>query len=784
MGNGVRRWMVCLFVGMMGFLQGCAWQGGSAEQMDRDSAVKTAQTGDEGARMGRYLEREVMLPEEMQGEEYRRRIYLQRFQNGQLAVLDINEGMFVSEDWGESWEQRDCPLCEAYCKGAYVSMVAISPDGAMAVIYNPLEDEEEADTEAGIDAYRPQYGYMDADGNVKDLTWSDEREWIHQFWFGKDGRLYGYAIDGRVYEMDLQGEAHKQLFEMEGLSQYVCFTKHAMVVFGSRGVLIYDLESGMLTEDQVLEAFVTEHVGDKITTDGDGYGLAAAEGEEEDVLYLAYSGGLYRHVLYGAAMEQVADGSMNSLGDPRRVMQGFAAFPGDEFVILYDEGKLYRYVYDPDLPMVPKEEVCIYGLLEDEAIRQAVSLYQREHPEVYIRYEIGLSGDHSMTSEDAVKNLNTRILAGEGPDLLALDGLPMDSYIEKGVLTDLSGVVYKMQQETSLFENLIDACRDEGKLWYVPVRFRLPLVVGDKESVARIQDLASLADEVEALRERYPSGGLTGLLTEEAMLRELQVTSSGAWMDVKTHQIDEEKLTDFLVQARRIYQAEIQGYDERELSDARENVEEYQNSDFTWEEGGHVSASAASLGIATKAWKLGVGQTYRMDGEFNLVTTLANQEEDFAYAPWDGQVAHGFCPAGMVGICAGSEKNERVLDFFRFLYGETLQDMELPTGFPINERSFARLQTNPRVELYEESAGIVLVSSESDDLFSLELEWSPKEDFERLQKMAATASTICTGDDKLIEIVCETGVKALNGSESVEHVVAEIVKKTAIYLAE
>lgn len=34
------------------------------------------------------------------------------------------------------------------------------------------------------------------------------------------------------------------------------------------------------------------------------------------------------------------------------------------------------------------------------------------------------------------------------------------------------------------------------------------------------------------------------------------------------------------------------------------------------------------------------------------------------------------------------------------------------------------------------------------------------------------------------EIVCELGVKAVNGSAGVEETVAEIVKKAAIYLAE
>ena len=48
-------------------------------------------------------------------------------------------------------------------------------------------------------------------------------------------------------------------------------------------------------------------------------------------------------------------------------------------------------------------------------------MFRKSHPDVYVKQEIGLSGDYGMTKEDAVRNLNTSLLAGEGPDLLLLD---------------------------------------------------------------------------------------------------------------------------------------------------------------------------------------------------------------------------------------------------------------------------------------------------------------------------------------------------------------------------
>lgn len=46
-----------------------------------------------------------------------------------------------------------------------------------------------------------------------------------------------------------------------------------------------------------------------------------------------------------------------------------------------------------------------------------------------------------MTEADALRTLNTEILAGSGPDILRLDGMSTKSYLEKDVLLDLSDLL-------------------------------------------------------------------------------------------------------------------------------------------------------------------------------------------------------------------------------------------------------------------------------------------------------------------------------------------------------
>lgn len=782
MKKRVKRLTACLLVGALLLLQGCA---SKTEQNTKESDTETgisaepstvAGEGADGEKtMGRYVEEEITLPEDLTYSD-NPIMYLQKLSTGELALLDKTAGMYLSQDNGESWSRKETPWLEKLNE-AYLLNLSIAPDGSIATTYAiPSEETEESPD----DSFHPLSLYVSADGKEIPLESPDGEKYIHRFAFGKDNRLYACTLGGKVYEMNLEDGSGKQLFETEGLSDFICFTDQFLIDLTSRGVLFYDMENGMLVnEDQVLEDFIEEQVGDEIGSYSDAYSVVMAEGEEPNVIYFACESGLFRHVIGGTTVEQIVEGSLSSMGDPMMNLAGMVVLPDNEFAILYTNGKMYRYVYNPDIPTVPDEQVSIYSLSENYAVRQAVSLFQKQHPEVYVRYEIGLSDGSGMTSEDAIKNLNTRMMSGSGPDLLVLDGLPRISYQEKGVLTDLSEIAAGMTGEEALFSNLVEACKEDGKLWYLPLRFRLPLIIGDTTAIQNVSDLNTLADTIEELRKTNPTGRLTGLVAEEEVLRTLGINCSKAWLDEKTSAINEKALTEFLTQAKRIYQAEISGMEDGELEEYRQSYVNRMGWSGAMDYFG--SSSSAAVQVAMKEQKLGMGCTYMMDSDFNMISTLANQEENFGYEVWQGQVKNGFLPKGMIGISSGSKDKELVLSFFHFLYGRELQDIEMSTGFPINQASFETLKENPRSDGNNISIGS---SGPDGSYFSLDIKWCSPEDFAKIKQIVETSSNVCTGDTTIEEVVYEVGQKALDGSMSVEEVVKEIVKKVAIYLAE
>jgi len=763
------------------FLTGCAGEQG---ENGKDNTAKKVQTAQTEESMGRYLEEEVQLPEEIGIMGTSPKVSLQKREDGSLAVLEQVAGLYLSSDNGQSWEHQELPWLQKLAVETYIAQIAQAPDGSMAVIYSPLQDDDEQEETLGETVergYHPLYLYINKNGESIPMSIQVSGNYISSFWFGNDNRLFACDLDGKVYIIKPEQEAKKEIFETDGIVDFMCFTDRYLIAFASRSMAIYDLEQEILIEDKVFTDFLMDSIMDSIGANTDSYSVVAAPGEE-NVVYFAFDKGIYRHVIGGSAVEQVADGSLNSLGDPQMQLRGMAVLPNNEFMILYSNAKMYHYTYHPDVPTVPNEQITIYSLHENYTIRQASSLYQKSHPEVYIKYQIGLTGSDGMSKEDAIKNLNTEMMYGNGPDLLVLDDLPWKSYEQKGILEDLTSITEELKEKGNLFPNLVDAFLEDGKIYKLPIRFRIPTLVGDPKWISNITDLDSLADAVEKIRKENPEGAIIGLKTEEEVLYTLGLTSSAEWVN-QDGQINKEVLQNFLENARRIYQAEIAGLDPLELEKYRQTLEENEkwSSDVLLE--GHYYASAYSniIDIAMKSQKMGAGAMHSINPDFNTIDTVTNQEDNVDYVLWQGQTKNGFIPKIMVGLCANSGQKELAEEFYRFLFSEELQDLELPEGFPVVPHSFENQKVNP---IGEDMTSGIVISDENGDVFSLETKWAAEEAFDRLIKIVKSLDQACLGDSSVEEIVREVGSEMLDSSARVEDIVEEICKKAAIYLAE
>ena len=310
--NKFWKWAALSCAGMMSvfMLAGCGEGGGENQALpDAKTESSAADTENAEKRMGRYLENEITVPEDIKTTVSYPAPYLQKSENNELVLAEPMTGRYLSADMGEKWEQMDCPWRDRI-SGAYISDVALSPDGAAAMIYSPYEDSdgnpdggEETDISGDESGETDQAStdmvwkavYFDADGNEAELDFpetGDARAW--KLAFDRQGGLYAFDFERKVYRLDPAAGTKKELFDTEGLMDFVCFTDRYMVGFTTRGeVVIYDMEQDEpAPEDRILQDFVSENLGDSLGGMERGHELVATAGEQEDIIYFAFRGGV------------------------------------------------------------------------------------------------------------------------------------------------------------------------------------------------------------------------------------------------------------------------------------------------------------------------------------------------------------------------------------------------------------------------------------------------------------------------------------------------------------
>ena len=207
----------------------------------------------------------------------------------------------------------------------------------------------------------------------------------------------------------------------------------------------------------------------------------ALTGDADGAAYYACQDGIYRLAPGGTLPEQIVPGEGTAMSVasnyPYSLLRTAA---GDFMVMLFGDsgsGDLYFYHYDETLPTHADTTLTIWSLADCATARLAMNAYKKAHPEVDVTFEAAVqtdTDDMAADVNDALTQLNTELLAGDGPDLLILDLADYQSYADKGMLADLSDAV----PLDELQSNIIAPFVTDGKAYVLPARFSVPAICG------------------------------------------------------------------------------------------------------------------------------------------------------------------------------------------------------------------------------------------------------------------------------------------------------------------
>ena len=171
-----------------------------------------------------------------------------------------------------------------------------------------------------------------------------EEEYPVHIWIADNGRIFLGTYGDVLYEVKEDGSCERFL-TLENSPQMIAFQGSRMIIDGYEfeGLLIYDMETQEYISDEALDTFVKENYGDRTFNGGSWYDLYCFPGGE-DVIYLAGKKGVHRHVIGGGAMEQIIDASLSSFGNPARHLLGMVTLENNEFMTVFTDALLVRYV--------------------------------------------------------------------------------------------------------------------------------------------------------------------------------------------------------------------------------------------------------------------------------------------------------------------------------------------------------------------------------------------------------------------------------------------------------
>lgn len=814
------------------------------------SVVGCSNTASTKNQKGRYVEERYELPNNL---------YVQsmvKLEDGRVAILAFNEegklASFISEDGGKTLNEGVIELPKEEGKETATMNSTYLSDGRILLSYyfmEPYTEEQpmlDGTTTEGqvvgegsettgdsikdkLEYKEPEYKYaiIETDGSITNIQINTASENAEEgMSYGGPQQLLG-APNGDIFYSNGMGDTVTQLdgktFEEKNTfsnGDYInsfIIVGDSLILYGFDSIIEFDINSGK--ELGNLESLEKE----TIKSQSSHYPTFVNSGSE-DKLYYYNVNGLYAYDMESKKVSRLIDGALSSFGMSDMYLMAFIEKENDEFLAAFNdwssnEVELINYKYDAEIASVPEHQIRVYSLLENDTMRQAISAYAKTHPDTYIKYEVGLTWDDGVTESDALKTLNTEIMAGNGPDIILLDGLQADSYIDKGLLEDLSDVISPMVDSDELFKNIADAYTVDGKIYQFPTSFKFPMLVGNKDTISSVTDLKSLVELTKKLASESDNRVFSDYYSPKGLLYALYYLYGNNWLnDDKTINVDE--LSNFFTLTKEMYDAIDANYQkyiekmnekypmdenidsnfgvstetEEEIIDNGEMDENYEDINNVYELQYYLSPSIyADSFLMDDPISLMYGSLDGSYGYASLVTALLN-DATLDYKVLSRGDEKIFIPSNVIGINAKSENKDAAKEILKEMLSEkSKNNMMYSQGLTVNKKSLKNQFVLEKSEYYEPefdeatnhyTQGSMMFIDENGKEKEIKQLWPNEEDVNKLMGEIESLQVAPVMNRVLLVEVAKQFNEFATGNITLDDAINTVVDNLDLYLSE
>lgn len=436
---------------------------------------------------------------------------------------------------------------------------------------------------------------------------------------------------------------------------------------------------------------------------------------------------------------------------------------GDGFVIM-DECALY--LLEPGI-VKPKTVLTLVALspLVGMSVERGIRQFNQLGEDYFVEVEDLFAAYSSR--QDAVNALNTRIVAGQGPDLIYFGGSSPIDYSSSGYLADIYELIDADPDLSRDDFQCLKAMETQGGLYTVTPEFYVDSFVG----------LSSVFGE------------RTGWTFDEYFAMESQRSEDRPMIcNISPESFLEHSAMSYIPKA-----VDWQNY-----------TCDFDNEEFISiiKAAGRVKAATPSLDMdyMTETPEILLTEDIYVIMDMSNMNSFVNAEknigQDLCFIGWpspDGENTSCLIPMGSIGMSAVSEKRGGAWEFIKYIITDPdLQDRAAGQMFPISKRAMDDKFYGMLNPLHE-FEGKEIVPAENGGFYAdgqfydMSYDNTPKITQKQIDKITALLNSLernTSSDRMILDIVLEEASAFFAGDRSAEDTARLIQSRVAIYVAE
>lgn len=400
-------------------------------------------------------------------------------------------------DGGDTWIEQNIAVDFLDGENGVISKSDVNQADGYAILVMKLTEEN------AFGGY--QVVYVDGSGKVLIAEYTENINAI-RFNDAKDAILV--CTDYEAEEYGLDGRLLRSYPVTDVID--ICFAEGKILFLTIDAIKVYDGTSGeLVAEDSVFNDTMAEEL-QAVYNHVSSYDILnnheIMQPDGSGAVTVLLDSGMYRYVVGSSVIECIYSTSRSGVDRLDNTLSFVRE--GELFYLLgyleNDDTLYFVCCSETDEAVepvedIPEKEITLYTLYSQAYLEETVRQFEEEYPGITVKIEVGREEGSNTTIMEAVNALNTKLLAGDGPDIILMDDLNFAAYRDSGMLAELSDLYDEILEKNPECHTALLSCyqTEDGEIYAIPSQFGFTVISAPSDSMNSLNSLEGLAEYIQ-----------------------------------------------------------------------------------------------------------------------------------------------------------------------------------------------------------------------------------------------------------------------------------------------